>query len=76
VRERICVCAFRVLNAVSCRRIGVVDFGAGTSDCSYATGLSNPSGVALELSSGALYVTSGYSSLCRVPAGGGAFVEP
>ena len=47
---------------------------AGAADCSYASGLNVPFGVALDSSSGSLYVISGESkAVCRVPRGGGAY---
>ena len=46
---------------------------AGAADCSYATGITFPYGLALDPSSGALYVTSQYTNtVCVVPRGGGA----
>jgi hypothetical protein len=42
-------------------------------NCNYASGFNLPAGVALNPSSGVLYVTNpGAQTLCRVPAGGGA----
>ncbi len=49
------------------------DWCAGAADCTYATGFNIPYGVALDPSSGALYVVNyGISSVCRVPPGGNA----
>ncbi len=47
---------------------------AGAADCSWATGFNYPWGVALDPSSGALFVANhGTNTVCRVPpAGGGA----
>ncbi len=49
---------------------------AGSADCNYATGFGvQPAGVALDPSSGVLYVTNGESdtaTICRVPPGQGA----
>ena len=48
------------------------ELSTGAADCNYVTGLNNPAGIALDPSSGALYVTN-LGSVCRVPPGGGAF---
>ncbi len=46
---------------------------AGAANCDSMTGLKSPSGMALDPSSGTLYVANtGNNSLCRVPASGGA----
>jgi hypothetical protein len=46
---------------------------AGAANCHSVSGLRSPSGVALDPSSGVLYVANtGNHSLCRVPANGGA----
>ena len=46
---------------------------AGAADCSWATGFNGPLGVALDPSSGALFVANYYTNtVCRVPPGGGA----
>ena len=50
---------------------------AGAADCSYATGLQSPMFVAVDPNRGVLYVVSSYgSTVCRVPAGGGASIFP
>jgi hypothetical protein len=46
---------------------------AGTADCNYTSGYHSAYGIALDPSSGALYVTiTGTNAVCRVPADGGA----
>jgi hypothetical protein len=71
---RVCVCVLRS----SCQtRIykDVVTFCnvSGIADCNWATGFLNPVGVALDTSSGVLYVTDFRgSTLCRVAPTGGA----
>jgi hypothetical protein len=50
---------------------------SGAADCSWATGLNNAYGVAVDPSSGALFVTTQVANtntarVCRVPASGGA----
>jgi hypothetical protein len=57
---RVCECVAEILSA-------------GVANCSYAKGFIGPRGVALDASSGVLYVSnSGTNSVCIVPAGGGA----
>ncbi len=53
--------------------MGVKGWCAGAANCSYATECNSPQGVALDPSSGVLYVFNS-NSVCRVPTGGGACV--
>ncbi len=65
VSNDVLMCVYHVLECCS----------AGTADCSWAPGFSSPFpvGVALDPSSGALFVTNYFqSTVCRVPGGGGA----
>jgi hypothetical protein len=44
----------------------------GAANCSFTSRFSAPLGVALDPTSGVLYVSNGgFKTLCRVPAGGG-----
>ena len=77
MRVYVCVyvCVFVVL--CSCTCTAYICRLSGAADCSGATGFGQPNGVALDPSSGAVFVTN-YNpdtyakTVCRVPAGGGA----
>ncbi len=70
---RVCLCMCVYVSMCGVPGHACIRRPAGTVDFSWATGFNKPGGVALDPSSGALFVVNGGTRpVCRVPAGGGA----